>query len=339
MNNNRYIYTLILSAFFMLLLVQPLLFFANLDLHMGKQEYIAKWISYKKQLLTNVDGNKMVIISGSNTLFGINAKQMENRLGIPVINLGLHAGLDEYVLHVFRDNLKSGDIVILPLEYNYYNLNNISGEGLGYIIHFDSNYICHLPISSQIKFIYGCSTYELLQGVKLRIFPTHTDSSNYSYRAENFNENGDTTGNTVEKSNILEPSSKQEVFRSDNIPNDISRQELHNFVVWCNENNIKIYAAWPSFLIKEQSFNEDDIKKIDNIIKFWQQENVIILGNYEDTLYKNDYFFDSTYHLNEFGREIRTTYLLEQIEQCDGIFTEINNIKNVNSNKNGHQPI
>ena len=47
----------------------------------------------KHQRLSSIQESKVVLVGGSNLPFGIKSPLIEEALGMPVVNMGLHAGL------------------------------------------------------------------------------------------------------------------------------------------------------------------------------------------------------------------------------------------------------
>lgn len=65
---------------------------------------------------------KLVVVAGSNAMFGIHSPTLAQAVGRPVINLGVNAGiLSPYLLIYARQAVKPGDWVLLPLEYPLYH--------------------------------------------------------------------------------------------------------------------------------------------------------------------------------------------------------------------------
>lgn len=76
-----------------------------------KHSIVKKYAGYKK----------IIIASGSSSLFDIDAKKLSDNLKIPVINFGLHAGLPlNTILGAAGSDAEKGDVIILPLEPSYY---------------------------------------------------------------------------------------------------------------------------------------------------------------------------------------------------------------------------
>lgn len=60
---------------------------------------------------------KIVLLGGSATAFSIDSKVIEGMCGMPVVNLGLHAGLPfRFYLESIERHVKRGDIVVVALE-------------------------------------------------------------------------------------------------------------------------------------------------------------------------------------------------------------------------------
>ena len=65
---------------------------------------------------------KILVVAGSNVLFGVDAGLLSRELGVPVINFGLHGALPlEVLLEEAGRAALPGDAVVLPLEYPYFS--------------------------------------------------------------------------------------------------------------------------------------------------------------------------------------------------------------------------
>lgn len=108
---------------------------------------------------------------------------------------------------------------------------------------------------------------------------------------------------------------KNTVFVEDEVPCKEFKKEMENFIKYCNEHNIKIYATWPAYLYDKKEFSNPDLEKINNIEEYYNSKNIKVLGNYTDSIYDINLFYDSYYHLNEEGKSIRTKYLINLIKE------------------------
>ena len=61
---------------------------------------------------------KVLAVGGSATMFGVDSRQLALGLGLPVVNLGVNAGLGSYEVPAQVDQwIEPGDVVVMPLEY------------------------------------------------------------------------------------------------------------------------------------------------------------------------------------------------------------------------------
>jgi hypothetical protein len=72
----------------------------------------------KQAAVDRASGPRMLVVSGSSGLYGIHAATLSQRLGMPVINMGLHGGLGTKYLSYFGErSAKPGDVVLWAMEY------------------------------------------------------------------------------------------------------------------------------------------------------------------------------------------------------------------------------
>ena len=70
------------------------LFFFQLNASVGADYWIDNAYKYKDHRAKSIQAKKIIIIGGSNALFGINSNIIEHVTGYPGVNLETHAGWD-----------------------------------------------------------------------------------------------------------------------------------------------------------------------------------------------------------------------------------------------------
>lgn len=315
----RFVMIWIVVVLLFVILIHPTIFFINLNKKNLIEQYLDEWLDKKEQYSIEHE-NKIVILSGSNTIFGVDTERMEKELEIPVLNAGTHAGLHEYIFYWAKNKiLKDGDIVIMPLEYEQYESNFYAEEYLNYIWGYAGDYFNSLGLYDKLKIIYKTSPKSLLRNMKdLIMHKIPAKNTNSKYSSKDLNYNGDMTNNKVENkmtNEDLKKTIQEKVFIEDKVPGNKSKKEIENFANYCKEHNIKIYATWPAYLYDKKEFSNSDIEKIENIIKYYENQGIKVLGNYSDTIYDIDLFYDTYYHLNDKGKKIHTDYLMNLIKK------------------------
>jgi len=82
-----------------------------------KNDYLAA-IHDKHMILKNIENPAVILAGGSNVAFGIDSLAIEKKIGFPVVNLGLHAGLGlDFMLEELKFCVRPGDFIILSTEY------------------------------------------------------------------------------------------------------------------------------------------------------------------------------------------------------------------------------
>ena len=102
-------------------IIIPLLWILSL----GRYERAEHWLSdvyFAKQYhAAQIAEPKVIIVGGSNSLFGFDSKTLENLIGRPVVNLAGHAGLSlDFHIKMAEKFARAGDLVVMPLELSYY---------------------------------------------------------------------------------------------------------------------------------------------------------------------------------------------------------------------------
>ena len=83
----------------------------------------------KLKRLSEIPGRRIVFVGGSNLSHGLDSPLIENELGLPVVNMGVHAGLGlRYIMWATMDGLHRGDIVVIVPEYAHFG-KNFYGHG------------------------------------------------------------------------------------------------------------------------------------------------------------------------------------------------------------------
>ena len=292
---------------------QLLLFYVNLGVPNQATHGYNDLFQVKDNYAQSIKNSKIIFASGSNTRYGVDTSKIEHTLKIPVVNYGISAPLKYYILQRAKLHLHSGDIIILPLEYSFYDYQHlpVASEYAHYIIGSDSSQFKALPLSIKLNIISQVTIRELLIATYRHIKP-----SPFVKASDCLNINGDVTNNFVSKktpANVLFSKLNDSVFKNAPVTAD-AQEELTSFIDYCHANNITVYAAWPNYLWKEKEFTGKDLDGIHAIEKFYHDHNVEILGNYTDCLYDAELFYDSEYHLNEEGKRIHTDYLINLLK-------------------------
>ena len=148
-------------------LLYALLFFYQLGAPVKSYYWIQHMYQYKDYRAKSLKGKKILILSGSNSLFGINSKLLQEKTGYPVANLAVNGGLDiSFLYYKLREHMSQGDIVVMPLEFQYYTSNSekFTKEFSDGMMSWGVDYLRHLPYIDLFKFIIAAEPSRVLEG-------------------------------------------------------------------------------------------------------------------------------------------------------------------------------
>jgi len=279
-----------------------------------KNEYIGG-VAFKLEKLKNTEGKKIVIIGGSNGNFGIDSRLMRKKLGVPVVNMALHGGLPfKYIIEQVKEYLNEGDVLILTKEYgglkNQY-WNKMNGIELPKIVTYDPSQIKAL-FSDKVLFQSTITGIFKTINFNIKRFPTWKKKSPGSvYSLEAFDEDN-------LKSEMLMGIYKKETSKHNlpKITKDIKfGKNLQLYSKEFDKKGIGFFITPP--VIIDGYYDEK------NILPFWESFSSIsgieLLNAKKTYVYHRRYFFNSHYHTNAEGREIRTKSLVEDIKNNKSI--------------------
>lgn len=326
--NKKYLiisFFLSLFAFFSLYLFA---FFYQINTNPLKSEM---WIRYvynvKENLSKKIHSKKIIIISGSNSLFGINSELIAKKLNIPVSNLSVHASLDiDYLFYIIKNNFNNGDIVVMPLEYPFYTRKGLTDWFTNNITAWDEKYFFSLSIYEKIIFIINVQPKRILLGIRDKILGKTLQFHDNNFAYENLvkiieNEGEKWRGYNFQSLNLhgdINVDQPLQFFKKNNFNLNHNPLVSEHFIKKYNKikefvesKNGKIFLVHP-VTASNESYNlyrNKDQLMIKSFVEKIANLNIKIecnpgLFHMEDT-----FFFDTTSHPNKFGAIIRSENL------------------------------
>ena len=287
------------------------------------------WIYYtyqKKDLYAKSikKTKKIVIISGSNALFGLSAKQIENKLKIPTVNYAVHAGLGiDFSFYKATKILSSGDVVILPFEYSNYFQSRIFKLSkqplLFYTLSYEIAYFNQFSLLERLWILTrpNIDVYRFFKDLINGNLFKHRIESIIEKRREKkacysalLNINGDELcNNDVNlKKDKLPGIVPDKTWKINLIDPDLS---IANFVKYCKSQNIKIIPLYPVALKNNKSLNSNSLEFYFKIKQFWEKMGINFNDNPHKSFLEKNLILDTNYHPTDEGRKQRTQWVIE----------------------------
>ncbi len=175
--------------------VQLLLVFA---IPADRNQYLNEY-NHKLQLLDATPSPRIIFMGGSNVAFDIHSGMVEDSLGLPVVNYGLHGGIGlRFPVSEAMSRLRRGDIVVMQAEYANYFEETCNAETMPKLMVATRwRGILRLSSAEWQAVLTGLPMLSLSHLKRLLLYPfrkcfdTPVPLNRFAYTAAGFNEYGD----------------------------------------------------------------------------------------------------------------------------------------------------
>ena len=291
-----------------------------------KYEFVASIID-KHKLLKETKSPRIIVVGGSNITFGINSDSIEAKTHVKTINAAILAPLGlNFILCDLEKEIQKGDIVYLSPEYDI----PLYGDSYSQYLAQSFYNSCSNCVQSEKTLIKRIPNY-LLFNTRIfyelfwSIFPSKTniskatieDTQNVYFRNA-FSQKGDLRSHRNNAGRAIEINIIQMKF--DEINERV--KVINNFVKNIESKGAKIHLIHPTVARSVYEKNKAELVKFDKLQN--SQLTAKYISKIDDFVYPDSLYFDSFYHLNKAGLNIRTKKLIELIE----VNSEVSNQNN-----------
>lgn len=309
--------------------------------------------SYKQFLLkaSRDVAKKIIIEGGSNTVYGISGRQIEDHFGRLTLNLGDNGSYPlSHKLRRLRPYLNQGDLVLLPLEWNHYMLGNIypGNYVLPMLDRVGSNafYYKALPLWQRIDFVYHQVPFALAvqrtlqlnaleprnselrrsEAIALARYGPRLDADargDYSMPEQGLIGLAGSKTTTCDEFVL-----KDQIAKGFLIAQEFS-ENLRLMRTIASETGAIFVFTWPNVvdLWGDGCYRSDEVvEHLDRYAAAIEEEvtqyGFAFIGDYRDSRFDKSCFWDSYYHLSQECVKTRTDRLILEMES-HGIDTDI----------------
>jgi hypothetical protein len=296
-------------------------FYGVFLLQLGVPTSSSQWswaINAKKRQLAEAAGSpKLLLVGGSSILFGLRAREIQAKTGVPTVNMGTHFALgSEYILHLARKVARPGDTVLLAFEYEAYADQFRDELFYDYLLARDPDYFNAMSLYQRVQTAMFISGSRLQRGLRRRGKP-FAPAYFFPYDIKQINEFGDLFGATDD----IRPAGHPYLASTSQIlaVQGVSLKSrgfviLADFICWARQNRIRLLAAFPSICHRQEYESPTARRVIHDIEGFYASLGVPVVGTAEEAMLPPDLCFDTFYHSTEKGAQERTKRLLTYIE-------------------------
>ncbi|MDJ0728816.1 MAG: hypothetical protein QNJ33_02380 [Crocosphaera sp.] len=263
----------------------------------------------KDAMLKESPSPRLIMIGGSNLSFGINSQMIKDALKLNPINTGIHAAIGlKYMMDDVLDDIQPGDIVVIASEYQQFYGDMAYGrnELLRIVVDIDRNSLNDLNTKQWLKILPYFPRFSLSKLKPNEYFVQQSKESGV-YERRAFNQYGDVDIHWNRPGKKVQPLGKL----SNNF-NETLIQEMVDFREKVQQKRAKLYVTFPGY--QEASF-ENGKEGIAEIESKLIENNFILLGSPERYKIPNNMMYDTPYHLNKEGVDLRTQKLIEDLSK------------------------
>lgn len=274
----------------------------------GNSGYMSVMID-KHRFADSVKSPRIIFCGGSNLSFGINSPQIEAHTGLPVVNLGLNGALGlDFMLNETKAIARPSDIVIISSEYNLnidgsYRMKKMSERLYPPAKNYFNPTFRQLLSDYFIEDLQNNLPATISKLLRVKEKPLELNV----YMRAAYNANGDVV-------KYFEPNPSHEFLH--NFTLDYSYYPgiklLNDFKNYADKNNIQVYFMYPSF---PASLYQAKVKVINKIANDYMHDLLIrILNKPTDAVFADSLFYNTEYHLNPQGRDLRTKRVIKLLD-------------------------
>ncbi len=273
-------------------------------------------LSLKYERLLQTNEKKIVVVGGSSVAFGLDSALLAEHTGYEVVNFGLYATLGtKLMLDLSKANINEGDIVIIAPEMDKQTLSMyFNAEATWQALESDLSMIFHVGSDNVGDLLGGMLEYAAekylyaFSGKKLKV--------NGIYRVDSFNIYGDIAKEKYPREyNDMEMG--YDVNQTITLKADIFDAEfvayLNEYAAWVKERGATPYFAFCPMNVAALEEGTDQA----SLGRFYSDVvdmlDFTVIGSPASSLFHQNYFYDTNYHLNDAGVVLHTVRMIEDL--------------------------
>jgi len=271
------------------------------------QGYYAKKLSY----LAGLDGNKIVLLAGSNGRFSHRCETIAEVVGMPCSNMSISADLSlDYQLDILKPYLNPGDIVYLPLEYETLSGTEkevMAGVELPYIVAYDHDYLKGMGFNRLMHALFYFDLKFFISGLGEMLLDSMHVKRRFSL--DTLSPQGDEFGHTLDKGlpyrDLLASLEWSPPASGDFSEDSFKTGILADFLDWAADRKIQVIGGLPTTFDDEAVADEF----ITRLCTFYKRHGHRFMVLENKSQYPRSSFYDTPYHLVE-EQQIRHSRLV-----------------------------
>ena len=262
----------------------------------------------KTERLRSIDEPKLILIGNSNLAFGVDSQRIQEALGMPVVNMGLHGGLgNAFLENMVKLDISEGDIVVV-CHSDYDDDGTIPDPALAWItVEMHPEFWKLIPAKAIPGMLKAYPSYLYSSAVRfLTGSPKNVPETGTSYSRAGFNAFGDVCVRGEDsfvftEGSVVVPQVGEETAARLN--------ELNRYILSRGAN--LVVAGYPigsgEFTPAEAEFDAFEAQLREAL-------DCPVISRFADYFIPYSCFYDTVFHLNDEGVKLRTGQLIADLQ-------------------------
>ncbi len=276
-------------------------------------------LNEKYDRLHSIKEDKIVVVGGSSVAFGLDSRALERYTGMPVVNFGLYAALGTKLMLDLSDRgIKKGDIVVIAPELDPQTLSMYFNSRTT-LEAIDDDYRMMLDIGFDNWFNLFGGMWSFA-GRKLELYKsTDPQILDPVYNSANLNEYGDVCLERAENAmaRYYDPNTPVELT-TDMLGDGFDEfcKYLNKYIAKLKLKGAEVYFSYCP--INEMALTESSTDESRAQLVRYLKENINceFISELDDYILEAGYFFDTNFHLNDAGVDVRTARLARDLRNA-----------------------
>ena len=230
---------------------------------------------------------------------------------MPVVNLGLHGGLgNAFHEDIAKQNINEGDIVVV-CHTEYLDDDTIPDPALAWITYdYNKEVFPIFRTKDYINMLRAYPTY-VKKSMLLWITGSGNEIPDIPYSRTAFNEYGDVIHRSSDS--LVDDEYFENFSESAPLINDICVDRLNVLNDYCRERGAYlVVAGYPIAMGEYSDYKEEAYIAFQENLE--ESLNCPVISNFTEYFFPYDYFYDTNFHLNDRGVQVRTAQLISDIK-------------------------
>ncbi|QMW01843.1 hypothetical protein [Spirosoma foliorum] len=259
----------------------------------------------KENRLATANQPRLIFVGGSSMALGLNSQFMEKVTGKQVVNMGIHAGLGlPFILNESLAGLKSGDIVVLCLEYT---LDKGDKKLQAQLVDVNPRAKEYLSFSliDYIQF-YTQNVQRCLSGAFYKVINADRLDPIYNRSALNIQ------GDVISHYSLPKRKTLADLVKWKDLGDAEYIKQVNGFINNAKRKGATVYFSYPALCSSAFILNYQNMQLLEK--KYLQEINCPIIGRPQSFVFNDKDFYDTVYHLGKYGVDKRTKIMIKLLD-------------------------